>query len=520
MNGVAAHDSRVVVLTPTGRDFELLHAVLARHDIDAHGCRDLADVCAELSHGAAALLIAEEALSAGTELSQWVERQPPWSDLPILIMALPGTDYGVAELRTNRFGNVTILDRPTRVANLVSAVQTALRARKRQYQIREYIAGQQLAEEQLRANDRRKDEFLAILAHELRNPLAPISNGLHILNLAYGDHAETRAVRQVMERQLASMKRLVDDLLEVSRVTRGKLELRIENVDLAAIVRAAIDVSQPVISAAQHRLEVELPEQPLYLQADAVRLAQVVANLLNNAAKYTAAGGTIRLAVAGGGNEACVSVTDNGVGIPADLQPKIFDMFMQVDTSRGRAQGGLGIGLTLVKHLVELHGGSVHVASGGDGLGSCFTVCLPVRANAAAVRAETIVESSRDLAGVALLVADDNRDAADTLADVLRRLGASVQVAYGGTEALAVLGLAEVDVGILDIGMPDVDGMTVARCIRAEDRSHAPRLIALTGWGQAQDIRNTRAAGFDHHLTKPVDIAELVALLRTAEEEK
>jgi len=494
----------------------LLQGIFARHGIEGLSCPDLHSACAELARGAGALLVAEEALTGSTALIDWLHQQPPWSDLPILVLARPGADPGAASPATDKLGNVTILDRPTRVANLLSAVRSALRARSRQYQIREHLAQQKLAQEQLRANDQRKDEFLAILAHELRNPLAPISNALHILNHRYRDHADTAPARQVMERQISSMKRLVDDLLEVSRVTRGQLELRLEHADLATIVKSAIEVSQPLIAAARHRLDVKLPEAPIYVQADVVRLAQVVANLLNNAAKYSRAEGVIAVTVTVEEGEAVISVSDDGIGIAADLQPLIFDMFMQVAGSRDRAQGGLGIGLTLVKRLVEMHGGRVGVMSDGLGKGSRFTVRLPVQASPAEAPAGHAQVAIGDLAGLKILIADDNRDAADTLAELLRRFGARVGVSYGGAEAMAAMQQSGADAAILDIGMPELDGIAVARHIRARSEGPRPLLIALTGWGQQQDLRDTAAAGFDHHLTKPVDIYEIVTLLNAA----
>jgi signal transduction histidine kinase/CheY-like chemotaxis protein len=515
-SAAAATDTRVVVLTPTARDYALLAAIFERHGIASTSCADLDCACAELARGAGALLVAEEFLTNNSVLLAWLHAQPPWSDLPILVMARRGTDYSAPAVVIHNMGNVTILDRPTHVANLVSAVQSALRARKRQYQIREHLAEQRQSEEQLRANDQRKDEFLAILAHELRNPLAPISNGLQILNLTYAEDTETAPVREIMERQVNNMRRLVDDLLEVSRVTRGQLELRVEQAELAKIVQSAIDVSAPLIAASQHRLEVVLPEPPVFLQADVVRLAQVIANLLNNAAKYTSPGGHIRLAVTKTGEEVVISVTDNGVGIPVDLQPKIFDMFMQVDASRNRSQGGLGIGLTLVKRLVELHGGGVEVTSAGAGQGSCFTVRLPVGAGPKAARAPGSGRSRRDLAGLKVLIVDDNRDAADTLGQMLRRMGVTVWLAYGGPEALKILESTELDAAILDIGMPDMDGLEVARRVRTQIIGAGLMLIALTGWGQRQDILNTQNAGFNHHLTKPVDVPRLADLLSAA----
>lgn len=511
-----AGDTRVLVLAPTAKDFELLQPIFARHLIDGISCANLELACAELdADGGGVLIVSEEALAYDKVLADWLERQPPWSDLPILILARPGVDSSAVTSVVQQRGNATILERPMRVATIVSSVQSALRARSRQYQIRELLAENEKSEAELRANDRRKDEFLAILAHELRNPMAPISNGLQILNLAFDEDPETAAIGQMMQRHVDNMKRLVDDLLEVSRVTRGELDLRLGQVELTAIINTAIESSQPLLAASQHRLNVSLPRNPIYLQADAVRLAQVVSNLLNNAAKYTPANGDITLSVDSTDPEIVIRVSDNGVGIPLDLQPKIFDMFMQVDRNRNAAQGGLGIGLTLVKRLVELHGGSIEVASEGPDTGSQFTLRLP-RGTAAKATATPVSKAGRDLSRVNILIADDNKDAADSLGLLLGHFKANVQVTYGGKSALKALELFQTHAAILDIGMNDMDGIEVARRIRGHDGGKEILLIALTGWGQQQDILNTKQAGFDHHLTKPVDFDQLLKLLPTA----
>ncbi|MET0378523.1 MAG: ATP-binding protein [Spongiibacteraceae bacterium] len=506
-------DTRVLVLAPTSKDFELLQQIFARHDIEGFACASLARACADLdAHGAGVLIASEEALAGGKMLVDWLERQPPWSDLPILILARPGADSNAVAATAQSFGNATILERPMRVATIVSSVQSALRARNRQYQIRGLLADNEQSETELRANDKRKDEFLAILAHELRNPLAPISNGLQILNLALDANPETAAIGEMMQRQIGNMKRLVDDLLEVSRVTRGELELRIDQVELSRVVNAAIESSQPLLAASQHRLNVFLPQQPVYFQADAVRLAQVISNLLNNAAKYTLANGDITLSVDVTDAEIVIRVSDNGVGIPRELQPKIFDMFMQVDRNRSTAQGGLGIGLTLVKRLVELHGGNIEVASEGRDAGSEFTIRLP-RGTAMKSIVTPVSTATKDLSRLNILVADDNEDAADSLGLLLRHFNAKVRVTYDGKSALDVLDLPQTHAAILDIGMNDMDGLEVARRIRRRTEGEKILLIALTGWGQQQDILNTRIAGFDHHLTKPVDFDQLLTLL-------
>lgn len=513
----AANDKRVLVIAPTAKDFDLLQSIFDRHAITGIACEGLAKACAEIdAGGAGALIVAEETLIHSGVLTNWLKQQPPWSDLPVLVLARPGAQSEDVAAATHLLGNVTILERPMRVATMVSAVQSALRARDRQYQIREHLAEHAKSEAKLLANDQRKDEFLAILAHELRNPLAPISNALQILQLASSTDAQTAIIGQMLTRQVENMKRLVDDLLEVSRVTRGELELRMERAELGAVITTAIEASQPLITSFQHRFNVSLPEHPIYLQADTVRLAQVISNLLNNAAKYTPSGGVITLSVRTDDGEVAIEVTDNGVGIMPVLQPDIFEMFMQVDRSRNRAQGGLGIGLTLVKRLVEMHGGSVTVFSEGLNRGSRFTVRLPLAQAIVPISHASEASAVPNLSKFKLLIADDNQDAADTLGLLLQHYGASVEVTYSGAAALGALNPAQPHAAILDIGMYDIDGLEVARRIRQQERGSNMLLIALTGWGQQQDMLDTREAGFDYHLTKPVDIQELLKLLAGA----
>ncbi|HTO07215.1 MAG TPA: ATP-binding protein [Myxococcota bacterium] len=366
----------------------------------------------------------------------------------------------------------------------------------------------------LREVDRRKDEFLAMLAHELRNPLAPIRNSLHVLRLA-GDGPQSERVHEMLDRQVTHLIRLVDDLLEVARITSGKIELRRERVALHEIVRSALETSRPAIERAHHRLELDLPSEPIALDADAVRLSQVLANLLNNAAKYTEEGGAIWLRAERQGRSVAISVRDTGVGIPPAMQPRVFDLFTQVDRTLGRAQGGLGIGLALVKRLVEMHGGSVSVESTGWGSGSEFTVRLPLASSESLP--ERAAEDSSDSPGFAarrrFLVVDDNRDAADSLALLLRLQGIDAEVAYDGESALEAVRARRPEVVLLDLGMPGMDGFEIASRVRREPELADTVLIALTGWGQPEHRQKTREAGFDGHLVKPVELAELQSLV-------
>jgi signal transduction histidine kinase/CheY-like chemotaxis protein len=477
------------------------------------GCATIPELTTALAGGAGAVLIAEEALPHSQTLINWIDRQENWSDLPILVLARVNSSSTALAGATRQLGNVTILARPVSTAELISSVRTALRARRRQYQIRQHLSERAATEEQLRLNDQRKDEFLAILAHELRNPLAPVSNALQILRPWLADHAQALALIEMMERQVRNLTRLVDDLLEVSRVTRGDLVLHPEVTSVGALIDVAVESSRPLIGAANHELALSVPAEPILLYADPVRLAQVISNLLNNAAKYTPRGGKICVAVRRDGDDAVIDVEDNGTGIPVADQDRIFELFTQVERNRDRAQGGLGIGLTLVKRLVEMHAGSVAVYSEGPGKGSRFSVRLPAYKPDIAPVARQRHDADADLSAIHAVVADDNVDAADSLGALLELLGAKVSVAYDGQQALAAAVRDGINVAILDIGMPGMDGLEVARRIRERRRAQPILLIALTGWGQQEDIQSTRLAGFDVHLTKPVDFAVLMKAL-------
>lgn len=361
----------------------------------------------------------------------------------------------------------------------------------------------------LQEGDRRKDEFLATLSHELRNPLAPLRNALHILRLAGTTGASSVPIMDMMERQVSHLVRLVDDLLEVSRISRGTFELRREHVEVAAIVRNALETSDPLIQAANHRVDLSLPEQAVWVEGDAVRLAQVLSNLLNNAVRYTPQGGVITVRVAREGDGVTIAVRDNGVGIAPEALPRIFEMFNRGHRPNGET--GLGIGLALARRMAEMHGGTVTAHSDGAGHGSEFTVRLPALALPKA-RA-TMTESPRTLASQRrILVVDDNREAAESLGMLLNFLGADVHVTFDGASAIEACGTYDPAAVLLDIGMPGMDGYEVARRLRARFADRTV-LIALTGWGQEEDRRRAREAGFDHHLIKPADLSTLQRLL-------
>ena len=390
-------------------------------------------------------------------------------------------------------------------------------------EIREYIGTviditeRKEAVEALQEADRRKDEFLALLAHELRNPLAPLRNGLHVMRLASGDAALTATLRDMMERQLSHMVRLIDDLLDVARISRNKMELRCSRVLLADVISSAVETARPALEAAGHELTVTLPREPVHLDADLTRLAQVFSNLLNNSAKYTEWGGRIWLTATREDGEIAVAVRDTGIGIPASALPKIFDMFSQVDRSIERSTGGLGIGLALVKGLVEMHGGTIEASSPGQGRGSTFTVRLPVVESRADIG--KLVEGWQGAVGSQrrILVVDDNQDSANSMATMLQLLGNEVRVARDGLEAVALAEPFRPHVILMDIGMPNLNGYEATRRIREQPWGRDMTIIALTGWGQDTDRALSKEAGCDGHLVKPVDLPELEKTLSELE---
>jgi len=369
--------------------------------------------------------------------------------------------------------------------------------------------------ETLRDQDRRKDEFLATLSHELRNPLAPIRNGMAILQQMSSD--APREILEMMDRQLNQMVRLVDDLLDVSRVTSGKFRLQLQLVELQQIIASSIETSRPIIDGGRHQLEVSVPDQPLMLYADPTRLAQIITNLLNNAAKYTPAGGEISLLARLDEDQIVVEVLDTGIGIPREMLTRVFDIFTQVGSARERSQGGLGIGLTLVRRLIELHGGTVYADSDGMGKGSKFALRLPHytgRAPLSVDEAPTIHEvPMQPLPSRQILVVDDNVDGAESLAEMLRLNGHEVQTAHSGPEAIAIVAQMVPDVTFLDIGLPGMNGYEVARQFRNDPRLKSVVLIAVTGWGSDEDRRHARESGFDYHFTKPAEQRALTRIL-------
>lgn len=369
------------------------------------------------------------------------------------------------------------------------------------------------AEEALREADRRKDEFLATLAHELRNPLAPIRNAVQIMNLRAPPDPALQSARDMIERQVVQMIRLIDDLLDMSRVTTGKLTLRKERLLLSGIVQDALDTARPHVG---HRLTVALPSEPLSVHGDPVRLTQILVNLLHNACKYTEKGGAIRLTAERDGAQVAVRVKDSGIGIAPEHLPRLFEMFSQVEPARQSAKGGLGIGLALARRLVEKHGGAIAAHSEGIGKGSEFIVRLPVAEAPLAASPGARTKDAGALAGQRVLVVDDMEDAAESLATLLRLSGNEVQTAHDGRDALEKARNFRPGIALLDIGMPGMDGYDACRAIRSEPWGKDIIVIALTGWGQEEDRRKSEQAGFDGHLVKPVDQESLFNMITAA----
>ncbi|MET3495100.1 hybrid sensor histidine kinase/response regulator [Variovorax boronicumulans] len=489
-------------------------AVLERAGIATQVCASMPELVQQIGDGAGAILVSEEMLT-GKDAAGFLDAvsvQPPWSDLPVLVLARQGADSRAIAIAMEGMANVTVLERPIRVAALVSALRSALRARRRQYELRRIL-------NDLNEADKRKTEFLATLAHELRNPMAPLSTALAILTRKTLTPETAKPYYQLMGRQIDHMVRLVNDLMEVSRITRGKIELQLGELTVDQVIRDAVELSRPLMDAGRHRLEVHLSAAPLAVQGDGVRLTQVFSNLLNNAAKYTPEGGQVDVFVERDDGHAVVRIRDNGVGIPREMLNSIFDMFVQVSGTARAAQGGLGIGLTLVKSLVELHGGSVSARSDGLRKGSEFTVTLPlIRQSAGSGESPGGASDEAVIARHSILVVDDNRDAAESLVALLEIIGARTAVAFNGPDALKQAESFRPTLAILDIGMPGMDGCELARRLRADPALEGLTLVALTGWGQPDDRARIAQAGFDHHLLKPADMQELSTALRQLEQ--
>jgi len=508
-------EERLLVLAPTGRDAPTAASILCEVGIGAETCSHIDDLCAKLEEGAGAVLVAEEALFSGAtrQLLEVLGRQPPWSDLPLIVFT-SGGETTVASLKVlTMLGNtnVTLVERPVRRITLVKAVEMALRARRRQYQVREHLVAREQARIDAEAANAAKDTFLAMLGHELRNPLSAVRTAIET---ASRDDSRRAHALEIACRQADQLHRLIDDLLDVARITHGHISLRTERVDLTEIIERAVESARTLTESGWRRFNVTMDTELIRVEADPARLEQVFVNLLSNAAKYTEPDGRIDLVVAHHGDQVTVRIRDTGIGIAPEVLPRIWDLFTQAERALDRAPGGLGIGLTVARRIVELHGGHIEAFSEGPGKGAEFVVTLPAlpmtsdAEDRGDVPAEPLPERT-----VRVLLLEDNPDVAEGLAMLLELCGHCVRVVHDGVAALDAARADLPDVMLVDIGLPGMDGYEVARRVRHDPALRHLVLVALTGYGRDEDKQKTKAAGFDHHLVKPVDPDVLLGLV-------
>jgi signal transduction histidine kinase/CheY-like chemotaxis protein len=494
-------ESRLLIYAPTGKDGRLLAGVLERAQMDCYVCTRFDEAFEEMGKGAGAIILADEALTVEflKVVRPFLDNQPTWSDFPFLVLRQTAPDTPDMRSRYLKLGNVTLLDRPVRSVTLVSAATSVLRARKRQYEMREI--------------DRRKDEFLAMLAHELRNPLAPISAASELLSVPTLDRERIQQTSEIISRQVRHMTGLIDDLLDVSRVSRGLVTLDQGIQDAWQIVASAVEQVRPIMDSRQHHLSVRDAPVAASIFGDQKRLVQIIANILNNAAKYTPSGGDISLSVEVDDASVIFTVEDNGIGMEPSVLNRVFDMFAQGERNSDRTQGGLGIGLAIVKSLVSLHGGSVAAHSAGLGRGSTFTLTLPRVAHQNMPARTPLPELPPVQSSPRVLVVDDNVDAATTLGTILEIAGYEVSIEHSARAALDRVATESPKACLLDIGLPDMDGISLARQLRNRPDTASSLMIAITGYGQNSDRQKSLHAGFDHHLVKPVDLPQLLKIL-------
>lgn len=448
----------------------------------------------------------------GFELAELMRGNERTRRIPIIFLTAGTADWQ-RRFRGYEAGAVDFMYKPVEPDVLRSKADVFFELYRQRQQIAAQRDELQAHTEALKAADRRKDEFIATLAHELRNPLAPIRHGLDILRRR-PDGEDSATIRDMMDRQLIHLVRLIDDLLDVSRVTQGKIVLRKEKVQVADVVLAAVEACRHLLDSAHHSFAVEVASDPIWLDADLTRLAQVIGNLLNNAAKYTPEGGQIRLDVRADGDDAVITVSDNGIGIEPEMQAEVFQLFAQVDSRSDRARGGLGIGLALVKQLVTMHGGTVKADSGGIERGSVFTVRIPkVEAPKQSAAIQNQVEKKLSVRPLRVLVVDDTVEVAQTIGWMLEEMGHEYQLVHDGPQALEAAKGFRPDAILLDIGLPIMDGYAVCRGLRADQQFQNTPIIAQTGWGQVRDKTLASEAGFDYHLVKPVAFEDLEQLL-------
>jgi len=499
MSGETRAEALARIVSPHAGDNELAIGFLRSNGVDARASSSLREAAAALDESCGCLVIAEEALIEEElpALREAFVRLPHWSDLPLVLVAQDaGALAAVAAQIFPDSGNVTLLGRPLAPMTLVSAVQMALRAAARQREIGEMLAAREEAV-------RLRDEFLAMLAHELRNPLAPMRHAVEIMRLQKIEQPILKESAAIVGRQVDHIVRIVDDLMDVARLERGKVMLQRSRLDLNRVVAAAVEACLPQAQAHGHRITLNFDARELPMDADAVRLEQIICNLVNNAIKYTEEPDEIYVETGAEGAEALITVRDRGVGFEPGVAAKLFTPFLQVNPTLARSEGGLGIGLTIVQRLAELHGGSVSAASEGPGKGARFAVRLPLAVGPAPAQARPAAASAAKKR-LSVVVIEDNQDIRDTLGTLLTLLGHEVRTAPDGKRGTDLILAAPPDVALVDIGLPGVSGYEVARAIRELLPARRVRLIALTGYGQASDRERAIAAGFDAHLLKPI----------------
>jgi signal transduction histidine kinase len=538
-------DERILILAPTGRDAEMTARFLGEAKLQAQVCATMEEMCREILAGSGLAFLTGEALTTEALrcLIEALAGQPTWSDIPLIVLTSGGAETPANADVLNALveaGNVTIIERPVRVTTLLSAIKSALRARRRQYDVRNHLAreaqaaeereqllvSEQSARSEAEAASRLKDEFVATVSHELRTPLTAVLGWIHILRAGQLDERSAAHALEIIERNARSQNQLIEDLLDVSRIITGKLRLDVRPVDAAAIIESAIEAVLPAAEAKEIRVQKILDTKVSSILGDPARLQQVIWNLLSNAIKFTPRGGRVHVRLERINSHLEISVSDSGQGIDKEFLPYVFDRFRQADGTSARKFGGLGLGLAIVRHLVELHGGTVEASSNGDGTGAMFTVKLPLlpvyqrepdseRVHPTASDRHPPIEYPDNLVGLKVLVVDDEADTLELIKVLLGQCGAAVTTARSAAEALSALEETQPDVIISDIGMPTQDGFEFIRKVRQLPPEKGGRIpaVALTAYARAEDRLRVLRSGYQMHLSKPVELAELVAVV-------
>jgi signal transduction histidine kinase/CheY-like chemotaxis protein len=538
-------DERILILAPTGRDAEMTARFLDEANLSSQICADIEEMCREMLAGCGLVFLTGEALTTEALqcLVEALAEQPTWSDLPLIVLTSGGAAKPANADALNALGeagNVTLIERPVRAATLLSAIKSALRARRRQYDVRNHLeaearasaererllVSEQSARSEAEAASRLKDEFLATVSHELRTPMTAVLGWIHILRGGQLDYTASTHALEIIERNARSQNQLIEDLLDVSRIITGKLRLDVRRVDPMSIIEAAIEAVLPAAEAKEIRVQKVLDTAVSSISGDPSRLQQVIWNLLSNAIKFTPRGGRVQVRLERVESHIEISVSDSGEGIKQEFLPFVFDRFRQADGTSARRFGGLGLGLAIVRHLVELHGGTVEATSDGDGMGASFVVRLPLlpvyqlapggeRVHPTESDAQLAIEYPDDLAGLKVLVVDDEADTLELIKVLLGQCGATVTTAGSAAEALLAVERVRPDVIISDIGMPTEDGFEFIRKVRQLPPEKGGKIpaVALTAYARAEDRLRVLRSGYQMHISKPVELAELVAVV-------